>query len=149
MSTILHTERCERRRRNSRGLTLMELMVVLLVLALIATIAVPMYLNYLTKSQIRTAGIQIDRLGAILDAYLLDVGRYPNQEEGLEALVSAPPGVDRWAGPYLRNKEALTDPWGAPYVYRSPGQHGKYDLYSLGADSAEGGEGDDKDITSW
>ncbi len=127
----------------------MELLVVLAILALIATVAVPMYLNHLTKSQIRTADIQIDRLGAILDAYLLDVGRYPTQEEGLEALVSAPPGVDRWSGPYLKNKEALTDPWGNAYVYRSPGRHGKYDLYSLGADGAEGGEDEDKDITSW
>jgi general secretion pathway protein G len=127
----------------------MELLVVLAILALIATVAVPMYLNHLSKSQIRTAGIQVDRLGAILDAYLLDVGRYPSQEEGLESLVSAPPGVDRWAGPYLKNKEALTDPWGNPYVYRSPGQHGRYDLYSFGPDGIEGGEGEDQDITSW
>jgi general secretion pathway protein G len=127
----------------------MELMVVLLVLALIATVAVPMYLNQLSKAQVRTARIQIDRLGAILDSYLLDVGRYPTQQEGLESLVSAPPGVDRWAGPYLKNKEALTDPWGAPYIYRSPGQHGKYDLYTLGADGADGGEGEDADIKSW
>lgn len=124
-------------------------MVVILVLALIATIAVPMYMNHLSKSRVRTAGIQIERLGAILDAYLLDVGRYPTQDEGLQSLVSAPPGVDRWAGPYLKNREALTDPWGAPYVYRFPGGHGKYDLYSLGADGAEGGEDEDKDITSW
>lgn len=145
----LHTERRDRRRRRSRGYTLVELLVVLGILALLTSVAVPMYLNHLSKSKMRTADIQIDRLGAILDAYLLDVGRYPTQEEGLEALVSAPPGVDRWAGPYLMNKEALTDPWGAPYHYQSPGQHGRYDLYSLGADGTEGGDGEDADVTSW
>lgn len=149
MSTISHTNRQERRRKRSRGYTLVELLVVLAILAAIGLIAVPAYLNHLSKSRIRTAGIQIERLGAILDAYLLDVGHYPSQDEGLQSLVSAPPGVDRWAGPYLRNREALTDPWGAPYVYRFPGRHGKYDLYSLGADGAEGGEGEDEDITSW
>ena len=143
------TERHEKRRRRSRGYTLMELLVVMAILAAISVIAVPALLNQLSKSKIRTAGIQIDRLGAILDSYLLDVGRYPTQEEGLESLVSAPPGVDRWAGPYLKNNSALTDPWGAPYVYRSPGQHGKYDLYSLGADGAEGGDDEDADIKSW
>jgi general secretion pathway protein G len=127
----------------------MELMVVILILAAISAVAVPMYLNHLSKARVQTAGIQVERLGGILDAYLLDVGRYPTGQEGLEALVSAPPGIDRWAGPYLKNEDSLTDPWGNPYVYRSPGQHGKYDLYSLGADGAEGGEDADKDITSW
>lgn len=142
-------DRRERRRRRSRGFTLMELLVVLAILALIMAFAVPAYLNYLSNSQIKAAGIQIDRLGAILDSYLLDVGRYPTQEEGMEALLSAPPGLDRWAGPYLKNREALTDPWGAPYIYVFPGRHGKYDLYSLGADGREGGEGENRDITSW
>lgn len=152
MSTTLLTdrnERHERRRRRSRGVTLMELLVVLGILALIATFAVPMYLNHLSNSKIRAAGIQVERLGTILDTYLLDVGRYPTQEEGMEALLTAPPGLDRWAGPYLKNREALTDPWGAEYLYVSPGRHGKYDLYSLGADGREGGEDENKDITSW
>lgn len=152
MSTILHIDRSghpSRRRRRSRGVTLMELLVVLGILALIAVIAVPMYLNHLSKSRTRTAGIQIERLGAILDSYLLDVGRYPTQEEGMEALLTAPSGVDRWAGPYLKNREALTDPWGAPYIYVFPGKHGKYDLYTLGADGREGGDDENRDITSW
>ncbi|MDH3230464.1 MAG: type II secretion system major pseudopilin GspG [Alphaproteobacteria bacterium] len=146
---ISHTERRKRRSRRSRGYTLVELLVVITILAAIGLIAVPAYMNHLSSAKVRTAGIQIDRLGAILDTYLLDVGRYPTQDEGLEALVSAPPGVDRWAGPYLKKKESLNDPWGAAFVYRSPGQHGKYDLYSLGADGAEGGEGADADIKSW
>jgi len=146
---ILRSERRLRRRRRGRGYTLVELLIVITILAGISVIAVPTYLNYLERSRIKTAGIQIDRLGTILDTYLLDVGRYPTQAEGLEALVSAPPGVDRWAGPYLQKKESLIDPWGTPFQYRSPGEHGKYDLYSLGPDGAEGGDGENADITSW
>ena len=149
MSMTSLTERRLRRRRRIRGYTLVELLIVITILAGISVIAVPTYLNYLEKSRIKTAGIQIDRLGAILDTYLLDVGRYPTQAEGLESLVSAPPGVDRWAGPYLTKKESLIDPWGTPFQYRSPGEHGKYDLYSLGPDGVEGGDGENADITSW
>ena len=149
MSTISPTEKTLARRRRSRGFTMIELLVVIIILAAIAGIAVPAYMNHLAKSRVSTAKIQIDRLGSILDAYLLDVGRYPTQEEGLEALLNAPSGVDRWNGPYLKNSEALHDPWGAAYVYRSPGQHGKYDLYSLGSDGAEGGQGEAADLTSW
>jgi general secretion pathway protein G len=135
--------------RDKRGFTLMELMVVLLIIAAISAIAVPMYMNHLAKARVQTAGVQVKQLGTILDMYRLDVGHYPSSAEGLQALVTAPPGVDRWAGPYLKNKDALTDPWGDPYQYRSPGDHGNYDLWSNGADGTEGGEGENADITSW
>lgn len=135
--------------RDKRGFTLMELMVVLLIIAAISAIAVPMYMNHLAKARVQTASVQVKQLGTILDMYRLDVGHYPSSAEGLQSLVTAPPGVDRWAGPYLKNKEALTDPWGDPYQYRSPGDHGKYDLWSNGADGTEGGEGENADITSW
>lgn len=133
----------------SPGLTLLELMVVLLIIAGIMAIAVPMYLNHLSKSRIQTAGIQVEQLGTILDMYRLDVGRYPSTAEGLEALFTPPPGIDRWAGPYLKNRESLTDPWGNPYEYRAPGEHGEYDLWSNGSDGAAGGEDEAADITSW
>lgn len=160
MSTKSFTEwlRAARRRlspvrkgnlRGGRGVTLMELLVVLAILAMIAVVAVPLYLNHLSRSRVQAAEIQIDQLGSILDMYRLDVGGYPGSAEGLEALLSAPAGVDRWAGPYLRKRESLTDPWGQPYQYRSPGQYGPYDLWSNGSDKAEGGEGDAADITSW
>lgn len=133
----------------SRGFTLLELLVVLMILAIIGLIAVPLIFNQLSKAQTQAARIQVDQLGTILDLYRLDVGHYPTEAEGLEALLVQPPGVDRWSGPYMKKKESLIDPWGNPYIYRSPGEHGAYDLYSLGADGAEGGEDENADITSW
>jgi general secretion pathway protein G len=127
----------------------MELLVVLAILALIAVIAVPLYLNQLSKSRIQTARIQVEQLGTILDMYRLDVGVYPSSADGLEALLTQPPGVDRWGGPYLKKRESLTDPWRRLYEYRAPGDHGDYDLWSNGADGTEGGEDEDTDITSW
>lgn len=133
----------------SRGITLLELLVVLAIIALIATFAVPALFNQLGASKTKAAKIQVKELGSILDMYRLDVGGYPSEAEGLESLVKAPPGLERWNGPYLSNPEALTDPWGRPYLYRMPGDNGEYDLYSLGSDGAEGGEGEAADVTSW
>lgn len=133
----------------SRGVTLMELLVVLAIIAIISTIAVPTIMNQFAKAKVRTAAVQVQQFGTILDMYRLDVGRYPSTTEGMEALMTAPPGVDRWAGPYLQNRAALTDPWGNPYEYRTPGDHGDYDLWSNGADGVSGGEERDADITNW
>jgi len=133
----------------SPGVTLMELLVVLAILAMIAVVAVPLYLNHLSRSRVQTAGIQVEQLGTILDLYRLDVGAYPSTADGLESLLTSPPSADRWAGPYLKKRESLTDPWGGVYEYRSPGDHGNYDLWSNGADGAEGGEDENSDVTSW
>lgn len=133
----------------SRGVTLLELLVVLAIIALIATFAVPALFERLGESRTKAARIQIRELGNVLDMYRLDLGTYPSEAEGLQALVTAPAGSERWNGPYLRNPEALTDPWGRPYVYRLPGDHGEYDLYSLGSDGQDGGDGEAADITSW
>jgi len=135
--------------RASRGFTLLELLVVLAILAMISVIAVPLYFNYLSRSRVQTAGIQVEQLGTILDMYRLDVGGYPSTEDGLEALMTQPPSVDRWAGPYLKKRDSLTDPWGNPFGYRAPGDNGSYDLWSNGADGGEGGEDENADITSW
>jgi general secretion pathway protein G len=128
---------------------LVELLVVLAILGLLVALAAPRVIKYLGTAKSDTAHIQIEKLGGVLDLYRLEVGRYPTEQEGLESLVERPPQVDAWNGPYLKNRDALTDPWGKPYVYRSPGEHGEYDLYTLGADSKEGGEGEDKDVTNW
>lgn len=141
------TEVADRRRPN--GYTLVELLVVLAILGLLVALAAPRVISYLGSAKTDTARIQIERLGGVLDLYRLEIGRYPTEQEGLESLVERPPQLDAWNGPYLRNRESLTDPWGRPYGYRSPGEHGEYDLYTLGADGKEGGDDEDQDVTSW
>ena len=132
-----------------QGFTLIELLVVLVILGLLAGLVGPQVLRYLGGAKSDTAQLQIEELGAGLDLYHLDVGRYPNTEEGLMALVEQPTGVGRWNGPYLKKKRIPKDPWGNDYHYRSPGEQGMYDLYSFGNDNMEGGEGDNADVVSW
>ncbi len=141
----------ERRRNHRRcsGFTLIELLVVLVILGLLATIATPQVLRFLGRAKTDTAGVQVQNLATTLDLYRLDVGRYPSEEEGLDALLGRPPGVTVWNGPYVKKADMLIDPWGRPFRYRYPGEHGEYDLYSLGDDDAEGGDGEDRDITNW
>lgn len=135
----------------TQGFTLIELLVVLLILGLIAGLAGPQVMNYLGESKAKAAKLQIEEFGSSLDLYKLDMGRYPDGQEGLQGLVQAPTGqgADRWRGPYLKKKNVPKDPWNNPYLYTSPGKHGAYDIVSLGADGREGGEGDNKDIASW
>ena len=134
---------------SAAGFTLLELLVVLAILAMLAAFAVPQVMNYLDRARSDSAKVQISNISTALDLYRLDVGRYPSTSEGLGSLVERPGDGDRWNGPYVKKAESLIDPWGEPYGYRSPGQHGAYDLFSLGADKAEGGEGEDRDLTSW
>jgi general secretion pathway protein G len=141
--------RSGRCRNRSAGFTLLELLVVLVVLGLLAAIAAPRVLNYLGGAKTDAAAIQIENLSTTLDLYRLDVGRYPSEEEGLDALLNPPPDANGWNGPYVRREEMITDPWGRRYVYRYPGQHLEFDLYTLGADDAEGGEGENQDVTNW
>jgi general secretion pathway protein G len=130
----------------SRGFTLLELMVVLLILALIASIAAPQVTKHLRKAKVETAKIQIDALGAALDSFNIDNGRYPSSDESLKALVEKPTGLETWDGPYIKKKESLLDPWGEAYHYRHPGTGREYDIYTLGSDKKEGGEGDAADV---
>lgn len=132
-----------------QGFTLIELLVVLVILGLLASLAGPKVMNYLGGAKSDSAKLQVEEFGASLDLFKLETGRYPSSQEGLQALVQAPPGVTGWNGPYLKKKMLPKDPWGNDYQYASPGQHGVYDLYSLGADNKEGGEGENKDLTSW
>lgn len=132
-----------------RGFTLLEILVVLVILGLLASLVGPQVFKQLEGSKSKTAALQIEELGAALDLYRLEVGRYPSTSEGLDALIAEPSGASGWNGPYLKKKVIRQDPWGSDYQYKSPGEHGEYDLYSFGADRQEGGDGDDKDIVSW
>ena len=131
------------------GFTLIELLVVLVILGLLAGLAGPRVLKYVTKAKTDTAVLQIEELGAVLDLYFLDFGQYPTTSQGLIVLAENASNDARWNGPYMKKPVVPDDPWGRPYVYRSPGEHGDYDLYTLGADNAEGGDGDDQDVVSW
>ena len=131
------------------GFTLIELLVVLAILALLAGLVGPQVMNALSDSKSKTAKLQIEDFGAGLDLYSLDVGRYPTTDEGLSALVSNPGGSAKWNGPYLKKRVIPQDPWGNDYQYRYPGENGPYDLFSLGADNREGGDGEAQDVVSW
>jgi len=131
-----------------RGFTLLELLVVMVIIGLLAGYVGPKYFAQIGKSEVKAARAQIDALEKALDQYRLDVGRYPTSENGLAALMKRPPSENRWQGPYLR-KEVPADPWGQPYQYVQPGEHGEFDLFSLGKDGKPGGEGEAADIGNW
>jgi general secretion pathway protein G len=130
-----------------RGFTLVELLVVMVIIGLLATLVAPGLFKQLGKGQVSAAKAQIASLEQALDKFRLDVGRYPTTQEGLSSLVSNP-GIENWDGPYVKTG-TITDPWKRPYQYQAPGTHGEFDIFSYGRDGNPGGEGEDKDITSW
>lgn len=134
--------------RRTGGFTLLELLVVIVIIGLLAGLVAPRYFDQVSKSNTKIARAQIDSLEKALDQYRLDVGSYPTSEQGLAALNARPNNLEKWAGPYLK-KAVPPDPWGARYLYRAPGEHGDYDLSSLGADGQPGGTGEASDVTSW
>ena len=137
------------RRRLAGGFTLIELLVVLVILGLLASIVGPQIMKNVGASKTKTARLQIEEFAVALDLYQLEVGRYPNSEEGLNALIQEPSSAVGWNGPYLRKRVIRQDPWGFDYSYRSPGELDSFDLYSYGADNAEGGDGENQDVFSW
>jgi len=135
-------------RQGEHGFTLVEMLVVITIIGLIMGLVGPRVLNYLSESKAKAAKIQIDSFGSALDLFYLDAGRYPTSSEGLAALVRRTPGVAAWNGPYLKGNTLPNDPWNHPYVYRSPGEHGPYEIISYGSDGQEGGSGLAADISS-
>jgi general secretion pathway protein G len=131
--------------RRARGFTLIELLVVLVILTLVAGLIGPQVLNQLGGAKTKTAAVQIGEVEQSLDLFKLDVGRYPNDAEGLRALVERPATAPGWSGPYLK-KGLPVDPWGGAYQYKSQGRHGSPDVFSLGADGKPGGDSDNADI---
>jgi len=126
----------------------MELLLVLVIIGLLAALVGPTLYQRIKPAKESAARAQIENFATALDSFYIDVGRYPNSQEGLKVLRTKPEGIDRWNGPYLR-KEVPADPWGHPYVYRAPGRNGGYEIVSYGADGREGGEGENADINSW
>jgi len=131
------------------GFTLLELLVVLGIIAMLAGIVGPQVMKHMGESKTKAAKVQIEDLAATLDMYKLDLGHYPSTEEGLIALIESPDSAKRWNGPYLQKNKIPLDPWQNEYHYVSPGEHGRFDLFSYGADAKEGGEGEDQDLVSW
>lgn len=131
-----------------QGFTLLELLVVMVIIGLLAGYVGPKYFEQIGKSETKTAKAQIDALGKALDQFRIDTGSYPTTEQGLEALNKNPGNNPKWAGPYLK-KNVPNDPWDKPYLYKSPGEHSDYDLYSLGKDGQQGGTKEAEDVTNW
>jgi general secretion pathway protein G len=139
----------DKRRQDSgeAGFTLVEMLVVITIIGLIMGLIGPRVLNYLSESKVKAAKIQLQSFSSALDLFYLDAGRFPTSAEGLAALVQRTPGVTTWNGPYLRGGNVPNDPWSHPYLYRSPGERGPYDIMSYGSDGQEGGSGLAADIS--
>ncbi len=139
------------KKQGERGFTLIELLIVMVILVLLASLVGPRLFGQLGAAKAKAARAQIEMMGAALDAYRLDMSKYPPTELGTAALSVAPvdpAAASLWRGPYLK-KPVERDPWGNNYIYKSPGTNGEYELSSLGADGKEGGTGDDADVLSW
>lgn len=137
-----------RRRFTSSGFTLLELLVVMVIIGLLAGYVGPKYFSQIGKSEVKIARAQIDALEKALDQYRLDTGHYPSADQGLQALQVPPANEPKWQGPYLKKAVPL-DPWGRPFVYRIPGEHGEFDLFSYGRDGQAGGSAENADVTNW
>ena len=136
-------------RNSERGITLIEILVVVTIIALFVAIVGPRVLGQADKARKTAARSQIDSFMTALGTYKLDTGTFPTTDQGLEALRIKPDGVEQWAGPYVP-KEIPMDPWGHPYLYKFPGDHGdEPDILSLGGDGQPGGDGNNADIVSW
>src|SRR5258708_3703788 len=135
--------------RQARGMTLIEILVVLVLIGVVMGIVGGNFIQRGEKAKRDAAKIEIGQIGQTLDLFKLEIGRYPTSQEGLQALIAQPSGVNNWNGPYWKKATVPKDPWGNDYLYVFPGQHGAYDIISYGADGKEGGDGADKDITSW
>lgn len=135
--------------KHDAGFTLVELLVVLGIIALLMTLVAPQVVRYLSDARTETASVQMKNIESALELYFLDTGQYPPNEMGAKSLIEPPPNSVSWRGPYLKKGSGLLDPWGREFIYRFPGEHGSYDLYSFGRDGTLGGEGENRDLVNW
>lgn len=138
----------QHRSYSTKGFTLTELLVVLVIIGLLASLVGPVLYQRINPAKQSVAQAQIENFMTALDSYFMDVGKFPSQQQGLSALRVRQEGEPKWNGPYLK-KDIPGDPWGNPFLYRSPGRNGGYEVVSYGADGKEGGESDNADINSW
>ena len=139
-------DRAARQRRIPRGFALLEILVVLVIMGMLTAVVAPQLMNMFSGAKSNTANLQIETLNTALNYYRVDTGGYPSMDQGLAALWKAPPEVRNWRGPYVRKPEHLLDPWGRQYRYRMPGRAAAVEIFSLGADDRDGGEGEDADV---
>lgn len=135
-------------RHAEAGYSLLEVLVVLSIIALIAAVVGPRLVGYLGKAKADTARVQMREIASAVELYFLDNGSYPSQQAGLSAMMTKPAEAKKWSGPYLKKADGLVDPWGQPYIYKIPGKSGEFEIISLGADGAPGGEGENADIST-
>lgn len=146
----IDSRRAKRKRPSAApGFTLLELLVVLVILGLLASVTAPAVARYLSGAKVDAAKLQIQNISTTLDMYRLDTGSYPSPQDGLKALVQRPAAAQRWNGPYLRKPDMIKDPWGREYQYRTPGERAEVEVFTLGADNATGGTGENQDLGSW
>src|ERR1700726_1307839 len=146
--SVLRAQAGGRENEGQQGFTLVEMLVVITIIGLIMGLIGPRVLNYLNESKVKAARIQLQSFGSALDLFYLDAGRFPSTAEGLGALVQRTPGIAAWNGPYLKGGDVPNDPWSNPYIYRSPGERGAYEIMSYGSDGQEGGSGIAADIST-
>ena len=132
--------------QNTKGISLLEIMVVLAAIALIMGLVAPRVIGYFGRAKTQTAEIQMTHIKGALQLMYIDVGRYPSEAEGLDALINAPAGMSQWQGPYLETEVGLIDPWSRSYLYRFPGDGKAFDIYTYGRDGQKGGSGEDQDL---
>ena len=149
MSRAMQIQRRMAPSRHDAGYTLMELLVVLAILGFLAAIGTPIVLRYLETARVSTAKTELSSLSSGLELFKFDVGRYPTTQEGLDALLKAPPGIDEWHGPYLKKLMGMKDPWGHPYHYKSPGEHGDYDIFSYGPTNEQSAGSTKPPVANW
>ena len=136
------------KRNRQSGMTMMELLAVLVIIGVVMGVVGSKFFGQAEEAKRKAAKIEINQIGQSLDLYKLEIGRYPTTSEGLQALITAPAGTNNWNGPYWKNGSLPTDPWKNEYKYTAPGQHGAYDIVSLGPEGKERGEGPNRDTTS-